>query len=1276
MFTYQATDGAAQSNTATLRINVDGTSGAFTISAVADSLTVAEDTTGTIANVLTNDPNATSVSGYRWGNQSTSTPGTTLTLSGIGTLSITSGGALTFTPANDYTGPVPDVTYTASGSGSETVSAKVSISITAVNDAPSGSNDAITIEKNTAAVLNVGDFGVFSDVDGDAFSGIKVTTLESAGTLSYYNGAAWVDVTINQVISAADISAGKLKFTPATNAVANNYATVGFQVFDGTTYSSSAYTLTVNVIDSVAASTANPPVNTTPAAQTIASYQTIAFTSGLSVADADNNISSTTLSVAKGSLTATGGGVSGSGTATSPLVLTGTRDEINTMLATLIYTPGANTSGSDTLRMHTVDASGNSDTDFIDITVTADNRALTITGTTVNEASPYVLFSVAGTSGQHVNLSLSSGTATIGNDFLPNLEYFNGANWVAYTGSAAVIPSGNTLLVRTAVMQDKLNEGSETLTLTATNMAGSAATGTNTSYIVDDGSGDIYLASNTTSTPDTSGTGFPSALDDDRPITVNNIAVNEASQWAMFTVSGYAGQSVSLALHDVTAANGNGTPADGSEDFGDGLEYWTGSVWATYTGSVTLNSSTLLVRTAIHQDTLFEGQESFTLGVTKVSSGATVYGLGNIYDDGTGDIFAFDDSNDGSATITSGPGVGFDDDRALSIADLSINEVSDYAVFTVSGNSGQTATLALVDESSAGTVVGKANIDETQTLEVWDGLAWVDYDANNLPTFDGNGKIFIRVDIRAEQDTPYEGSETFKLSATLTGGAAVTGIATIKDDGTGTVFSGNITGGAPATTTPTLDNDRPTLTYSATGFVEAASNDGTSATTITIVLSNDTFTGTNGATLGNVTNVPAGMNAVLIRSSATTATLTLTGSAAAHANLNDINNLTVTFANSDFSSNNAGSVINATKSNLIVDFLDPAADTQAPTIAITADKTSLKAGETATLTFTLSEGASDFAQADVAVAGGTLSNWTAVSATVYTATFTPSASSGSVSVASSKFSDAAGNQNADGADTDNSLTLTLEATRTPAVISEQKPIDQPLPVALPQTEASQQEAARVLTPNSFSAALAPEGIVLPQNPYQPTLTQGEGFKVTVIRADIPTLMVNNDVPEQFLENLGGVQQFVIPTDTFAHTNPDASITLSAKLQDGGDLPSWVRFDPESGKFLIDAPTDFNGTLKLNVMARDNEGREVQVPVVFHIGEKVNGRLSLEEKLALQKGGLREKDLFKLLTDSGGFAQVETINESSLALVNVDPNPGNGAMPIPGEDQIIAEASSE
>ena len=116
------------------------------------------------------------------------------------------------------------------------------------------------------------------------------------------------------------------------------------------------------------------------------------------------------------------------------------------------------------------------------------------------------------------------------------------------------------------------------------------------------------------------------------------------------------------------------------------------------------------------------------------------------------------------------------------------------------------------------------------------------------------------------------------------------------------------------------------------------------------------------------------------------------------------------------------------------------ANTVTPTIALTSDKSVLKAGETATITFSLSESARDFGLPDVTVKGGQLSGFAGTGAK-YTAVFTPDkggASSGTLSVASGKFSNAGGNFNADGADANNSLTLTTDVVVPTVALSSNK----------------------------------------------------------------------------------------------------------------------------------------------------------------------------------------------------------------------------------------------
>ncbi len=125
------------------------------------------------------------------------------------------------------------------------------------------------------------------------------------------------------------------------------------------------------------------------------------------------------------------------------------------------------------------------------------------------------------------------------------------------------------------------------------------------------------------------------------------------------------------------------------------------------------------------------------------------------------------------------------------------------------------------------------------------------------------------------------------------------------------------------------------------------------------------------------------------------------------------------------------------------------ADTIPPTIAITSSKTSLVTGQTAAITFTLSEASTTFIATDVVATGGILSAF-AGKGTVYTATFTPtvnSAAAGVISVASGTFTDAAGNANADGSDADNRVSMTVDTA--PPIVATFSPADEAksIPVA-------------------------------------------------------------------------------------------------------------------------------------------------------------------------------------------------------------------------------------
>jgi VCBS repeat-containing protein len=187
--TYTVSDGQGGTDTATLTI---GDVSPVNDPPVAnnDSVTVTEDKPAT-GNVLTNDTDVDgdklTVAGYTIdangdGKPDTFRPGETAEITDaagkpIGELVINADGSYVFTPAPDYTGPVPVATYTVTDGQGGTDTATLTIGdVTPVNDPPVAADDAVQVTEDTPATGNV--LGNDTDVDGDKLtvSGYTIDT--------------------------------------------------------------------------------------------------------------------------------------------------------------------------------------------------------------------------------------------------------------------------------------------------------------------------------------------------------------------------------------------------------------------------------------------------------------------------------------------------------------------------------------------------------------------------------------------------------------------------------------------------------------------------------------------------------------------------------------------------------------------------------------------------------------------------------------------------------------------------------------------------------------------------------------------------------------------------------------------------------------------------------------------------------------------------------------------------------------------------------------------
>ena len=151
---------------------------------------------------------------------------------------------LTFEPVANANGDAyTSFTFKVNDGTDESASAyTMTINVKEVNDPPTSRNTAITLNEDSFTTFGTFAFD-FDDVDGDFLVAVKIVALPALGALTYDGNA----VTTGQAVTAADLAANKLVFTPAANANGDPYTSFTFKVNDGTADSASAYTYTFRV---------------------------------------------------------------------------------------------------------------------------------------------------------------------------------------------------------------------------------------------------------------------------------------------------------------------------------------------------------------------------------------------------------------------------------------------------------------------------------------------------------------------------------------------------------------------------------------------------------------------------------------------------------------------------------------------------------------------------------------------------------------------------------------------------------------------------------------------------------------------------------------------------------------------------------------------------------------------------------------------------------------------------------------------------------------------
>lgn len=108
-------------------------------------------------------------------------------------------------------------------------------------------------------------------------------------------------------------------------------------------------------------------------------------------------------------------------------------------------------------------------------------------------------------------------------------------------------------------------------------------------------------------------------------------------------------------------------------------------------------------------------------------------------------------------------------------------------------------------------------------------------------------------------------------------------------------------------------------------------------------------------------------------------------------------------------------------------------------------------------------------------------------------------------------------------------------------------------------------------------------------PYKPLLKyEMDGNDLIVyFEEDTFAIKLNNFSNGDYGINLSGPVNIVVPETLFSDVDGD-TLTLSATLADGSELPTWLSFDGNTQTFSGTPPQDFNGDINLRVTASDGD----------------------------------------------------------------------------------------
>ncbi|MBI3905441.1 MAG: tandem-95 repeat protein, partial [Pseudomonas fluorescens] len=229
---YTVTDGSGSNDTSTLNISVTPVNDNFTDA--SETVTTNEDTpvTGSVLTGTSSVDGLVNVVNFTVGGTQYQA-GEPATIANVGTLVIAANGAYTFTPAENYNGTVPTVSYSVTDGSGTDVTSTLNISVTPVNDNFSDTSETVSSPEDTVATGSV--LTGTSSVDGQ----VNVVNFTVGGT-QYQAGEPATIANVGTLVIAAN---GDYTFSLAAN-YNGTVPTVSYSVTDG---SGADVTSTLNI---------------------------------------------------------------------------------------------------------------------------------------------------------------------------------------------------------------------------------------------------------------------------------------------------------------------------------------------------------------------------------------------------------------------------------------------------------------------------------------------------------------------------------------------------------------------------------------------------------------------------------------------------------------------------------------------------------------------------------------------------------------------------------------------------------------------------------------------------------------------------------------------------------------------------------------------------------------------------------------------------------------------------------------------------------------------